>query len=149
MTRRCVPCIYPQNLNPDGSGMREKDSGALAYYTKNHSKLVKIPLNQETKHGNCKHTSALSHSPVKMDSENKRKSFQRHKFKSVVQKESLMGSLRKSGAEPEAQLRSDPDISKFDDYRKLETDGFSLKAIQVDGPLGKLLEDYNLKELKK
>ena len=40
-----------------------------------------------------------------------------------------MGSLRKSGAEPDAQLRSDPDISKFDDYRKLETDGFSLKAI--------------------
>lgn len=150
MTQRCLPCIFPQHLNPDGTGIRKEDTGALAYYTKNKDKLVKIPLTQETKIGNCKHTQVIGvHSPFKqpstdkdlLKSDNKRADYNRKKYQSVVQKGNGV-SLRKSGApEIDEVLRSDPDISKYETYQRLDDDGFKLKAIQLDGPLGKLLED--------
>lgn len=59
----------------------------------------------------------------------------------MVQKRNCV-SLRKSGApEIDQVFRSDPDISKFETYQRLDDEGFKLKAIQLDGPLGKLLED--------
>lgn len=89
------------------------------------------------------------HSPFKQPSadkdllknENKRADYNRKKYQSVVQKGNSV-SLRKSGApEIDQVFRSDPDISKFETYQRLDDEGFKLKAIQLDGPLGKLLED--------
>ena len=46
----------------------------------------------------------------------------------MVQRDNLI-SLRASDAEPNVIMKSDPDISKYEDYKKLDTEGFSLKAI--------------------
>ena len=55
-------------------------------------------------------------------------------------------NLMKSGApEVEPILKSDPDVSKYETYQTLWQDGFKLKAIQIDGPIGKMLEDFQLK----
>jgi hypothetical protein len=39
--------------------------------------------------------------------------------------------------------KSDNDLSIHKHYDQLETEGFSLRAIKVDGPLGTMLEKYN------
>ena len=75
----------------------------------------------------------------------KKISFQRKKYQSVVQKGDFMNLMKSGAPEVEPILKSDPDVSKYETYQTLWQDGFKLKAIQIDGPIGKMLEDFQLK----
>ena len=56
-----MPCLFPQNLNPDGTGMTERDTKVLKYYRASKKELLKVPFEEESwKYGPRRNNSMMS-----------------------------------------------------------------------------------------